>query len=83
MYIVGTIGCLIIAGMLASVIFGNHDPLPSWVTALAFVTMVVMLVSAARIYTLGVRRKRATEGPRTKIVLTDSGAPPPRSHQKK
>ena len=64
------------AGILASVLFGNHDPLPGWVTALAIVTMGIMLVSAVRIYALGARRKRETEGPRTKIVLADVPPPP-------
>ena len=76
-YIAGSIGCLIVAGVLASVLFGSHDPLPDWVNALAAVTMGIMLVSAARIYMLGVRRKRETEGPRTRIVLGDLPQPPP------
>jgi hypothetical protein len=77
-HIIGSIGCLIVAGILATVVFGNHDPLPGWVVTLATVTMGIMLVSAARIYVLGARRKRAVEGPRTKIILTDLPPPPPR-----
>jgi hypothetical protein len=80
-HIVGSIGCLIIAGILASVVFGDRDPLPGWVETLAIVTMGIMLVCAVRIYLRGVQRKRVTEGPRTKIVLTDV-PPPPRRHRK-
>ena len=80
-YIIGSLGCLIIAAILASVVFGSHDPLPGWVNALAIATMGIMVVCAGRIYVLGARRKRDTEGPRTKIVLTDLPTPPPRSRK--
>jgi hypothetical protein len=77
-HILGAIGCLVLALVMASVVFLDHDPLPDWVNALATVTMGIMLVSAARIYVLGARRKRETEGPRTRIVIADVPPPPSR-----
>lgn len=80
MHIVAAILCLLIAGILVSVVVDGWWTMPGWVIGLAIVTTLVMIVSAARTYVTGVRRKRMTEGPRTKIVLTDVPPPPPHSH---
>ena len=80
MHIIEAIFCLLIAGILASVAIDGWATMPGWVIGLAVVTTLVLIASAARIYTRGVLRKRKAEGPRTKIVLTDVPPPPPRAH---
>ena len=72
MHIAGAIICVVIAGILVSFVVDDWNAAPTWVSGLALVTTVVLLVSAARIYMAGVRRKRVIEGPRTKIVLEPS-----------
>jgi hypothetical protein len=79
-HILAAILCVLIAVVLASVVVDGWWVMPGWVIGLAVVTTVVMIASAVRIYATGVRRKQKVEGPRTKIVLADVSAPPPRSH---
>jgi hypothetical protein len=78
-YIIASILCVLIAAALAFVFIDGWETMPGWVSGLALVTTCLMLVSAARVYAMGVRRKRLAEGPRTKIVLADV-PPPPRSN---
>ena len=77
MHIAGAITCIVLAGILISYVVDDWNNAPTWVSGLALLTTVVLLVSAARIYLTGVRRRRETTGPRTKIVLEPST--PPRS----
>ena len=78
MHIAGAIVCATLAGILMSYVVEEWDGAPAWVNGLALVAIVVLLVSAARIYLSGARRKRQMEGPRTKIVLEPSSPPAPR-----
>jgi hypothetical protein len=77
-HIVGAIICVLIAAALTSVVANDWSATPGWVCGLALIATVALLASAARIYLAGARRKRVVEGPRTKIVLVDVPAPPPR-----
>jgi hypothetical protein len=70
-HIAAAIICIVVAGVLASVVIDDWDSVPQWVNGLAVLATIVLVASAVRIYQAGVRRKRQTEGPRTKIVIAD------------
>ena len=81
MHIAGAIVCVLIAGILVSFVVDEWDSAPTWVSGLALVTTIVLLVTAARVYVSGARRKREFEGPRTKIVLEPSSPSPSRERK--
>ena len=76
-HILGAILSLAIAAIVSSVLLSEHQVLPGWVILLCVVAIVVMVANAVRVYRNGVERIRRTEGPRTRIVLSDSSPPPP------
>jgi hypothetical protein len=82
-YIVGAILCLLVGGVLVSVVVDDWRTMPGWVSGLALFTTALLVASAVRLYLSGVMRRRKEEGPRTKIVLTSVPAPPPRPHDRK
>jgi hypothetical protein len=77
-HVVGAILCLLVAAVLTSVVVDDWSSSPGWVTGLALVATVVLVASSVRVYLDGARRKRETEGPRTKIVISEITPPPPR-----
>lgn len=77
MHILGAIFCLAIAVVLSSVLVSEHQALPAWVTLLCVVAIVVLIVSAFRVYRNGRERIRRNEGPRTRIVLSDASSSNP------
>jgi hypothetical protein len=80
---VAAILCLLLAIVLSSVIVEGWGTMPGWVIGLAVVTTLVLIASAARTYASGAARRRKAEGPRTRIVLADVPAPPPRAHARR
>jgi hypothetical protein len=81
-HIFGAILCVLIAGVLASVVVNDWSSNPGEVTLLAAIAAAIMLVSAARIYLTGARRRQRAAGPRTKIVLAvDESAVPRRQRR--
>ena len=77
MHILGAILSLAIAAIVSSVLLSEHQALPGWAILLCAVAIIVMIANAVRVYRNGVERIRRNEGPRTRIVLTDSSPPPP------
>ena len=77
MHILGAIFCLVIAAIVSSVLLSEHQALPGWVTVLCIAAIVVLVVNAVRVYQSGRERIRRNEGPRTRIVLSDSSASNP------
>ena len=76
-HILGAILSLAIAAIVSSVLLSEHQALPGWAILLCAVAIIVMIANAVRVYRNGVERIRRNEGPRTRIVLTDSSPPPP------
>lgn len=77
MHILGAIFCLAIAAIVSSVLVSEHQALPGWVTLLCAVAIVVLVINAFRVYRNGRERIRRNEGPRTRIVLSDSSSSNP------
>lgn len=76
-HILGAIFCLAIAAILSSVLISEHQALPGWVALLCAVAILVLVVNAFRVYRNGRERIRRNEGPRTRIVLSDSSSSNP------
>lgn len=82
MHILGAILCLAMAAIVSSVVLAEHDDLPGWVTLLCLTAIFVLIVNAVRVFRNGRERIRRNEGPRTRIVLSDSSGSNP-SHRSK
>jgi hypothetical protein len=70
--VVGSILCLVVAGLLGSVILQERESLPTWVVVLAGASTVMMIATAVRLAIEAKRRHHVMLGRRTKIVI----APP-------
>jgi hypothetical protein len=70
--VVGSILCLVVAGLLGSVILQERESLPTWVILLAGASTVMMLATSVRLAFEAKRRHHIMLGRRTKIVI----APP-------
>ena len=67
--VVGSILCVVVAGLLGSVILQERESLPTWVVVLAGASTVMMLATAARLLIEARRRYQVMLGRRTKIVI--------------
>ena len=70
--VVGSILCVVVAGLLGSVILQERESLPTWVVVLAGASTLMMLATAVRLLVEARRRHHILLGRRTKIVI----APP-------
>ena len=68
-HILGSLTCLIVALMLANVLAQDGEGMPTWVLGLGITGVVVLLVSAWRVFRSGLQRKYVAEGPRSRIVI--------------
>ena len=79
--LVGSVLCVVVAGLLGSVILQERESLPTWVVVLAGASTVMMVATAVRLVIEARRRRQILLGRRTKIVITPHDTRKPRNRR--